>query len=732
MIFDLSQIQGIDESIRADSLSPDKLTELENAVIDGEFFKVRKRFGFTEFNKNGFATEGFSLFTVRNNAGTEYVLAGVGVSPSTSSTLKSSLSGTSAWTDVKTGLALGARLQITGNNGEHYLTNGADYPFVVRGDALTTTENLTIDKPDISNVKSGHSPVPGYLTANANYKYVLVYVSKDGSLSIPSDPFTHHLGASSAHSTDGTNTILGFTDLPVSTDSRVTSKIIFRTKGNAEVYYKHSQIDNSVTTLDDDTLDTELDTTIQLEYVLDFNTAGYIEVAGNRLILGNLNINEKNYIMPALALQGGIGGSYSDGVVLTGTSNLDGAGGMTAGTYKYRFVYRDFYDTISDYTEITAVVDAGDDSVYIENLPTYINDIAYGENNYGIIELKIYRTKVNGSTFYEHSVRDYDTESQRTFTDIIADSALTVSYDFDQSKNYTSHIVVSALEKMPQVSVINFIGVYADDNEAITGILNMEDYLLIFKEKSICAIYNIKSSPETWSIVKLYDKIGCNKPETITKIGNDVYFGQDNSVYKFPALEEISLTRKNSFKAITEYYNSYYFDNYYIISAKDTTNLLLLYDLKLRTWYKFRPPVDFKAITSIGTTLLCCGEYLFKYAEDTYVDTVATVDTAITILLKTKRFIIDGITQIRLRKLYLSYYRTNNLSIIIEDRNGTQDTYTDGIGGTGQRTARLDILNSNDILLTDGFMLIIQSSGIRDLNNIRIDYYPIERIIYAS
>jgi len=699
----LGNIKRVNEFLSPEHLENSEVVRFENMVLDSVGGRAIKRGGFTKFNTNAIGAAVYSLYDATDTSGNNYLLASAGT------TIKKSLNGTGTWSNLKTGLTANQKMSVVPYNGRFIITNGVDAPFSTD---LTNLYGLGVTAPSITALTSTAFP-GGDLTPNSSYKWCMCYLTDFGELSPASRIFSHYLSARNNNSTDDTYQGVTFTGLPVSGDARVVSKLIFRTEADGEAFYLVTTIDNDITTFVDGKADTSLDKSQTIPSIAIPTIAKYICIHKERLLLGNVVVPDYT-IEPIVSTSGS--GTYTFDAIQDDYPY----GGMTAGTYGYRVIWVDKNNNISNYLTASVTIASGKNSARIGHIP--LPTIAS-------VACRIYRTKVGGSTYYYWG--EATTES---VTDMIADSALstdTLPAASTASTTYKCGVLFSEISKPAQLSLYDpndpsssfIIQVFPDDGDEITGLLDYEDRVLVFKKNSICQIIT-SGDPLSggWRVEKISSMMGCNQPNSIQRAGQYVYFINNNSIYRFPDSVEkpFSLLFKNTLASVTSFRHSAY-SNYYhwyvVVVSISGNDHVLIYDEKVQTWYKFAPlwsAMDIQCAcektqgSSKGTLLFGdsgTAQAVFKY------DTTAILDDAtndITPLIKFKTLTMNENTYLaRLRKILCNYKKADHKSVahyLYDVDSWVSKTATDSTNATNSTDYK------NYSLVTDAMTGTLQRS----------------------
>jgi len=707
----------VNEITSPEKLSADELTVLQNMRLDEPAGIASTRKGFSRYGATPVQVDTTgninSLFDVEDASGNNFLLAAI--SPTTTGTagkLRKSVNGTGTYIDLKTGLTNNAKFRMAKFGDNFFFTNNNEKPFFTN---LSYIYNLEIVRPDTTSVTAVNNSSG---STAIDVDYFIYYISTDGSRSNCSIPF--NVLVLSATST--INVTLN--NLPVSPDSRVTSKMIFRSKHNDfSNFYLLDTIDNSITSYQDIKKDDSLDTTTVLTWISAISTSKFIVTNSERLFLGNIaKLMTNRIITPAIFIGGG--SSITDD---TQTGNL------SAGVYKWA---RSLVDINGNESELvfftTDTLVAGKKVIFYPPNDAYVtasdpDDASTWLMNSSIKYERIYRTKAGGSQYY-FLVDINIIDVRNTYTDNTPDASLIITYPKESVHNSTelvtlaTSIVWSEIDQPNELQELNLVQIYPDDEDEITGIFDDDNGLIVFKQKSICKLYT-NGDPESWQVVKLVTNKGCDQPDSIYKYGSSYFFMFENKMYIFngtSAEEEISYLRKPTFDSITTVLASTFWNDslWYVLAVKISTNYFLLcYDTKLKAWYKFSiskaDTIIKKEYGSDAGKLLIGGNlYVTFYDKTKTVDSDTGTNVDITVSLKTKDYAFpDNFIRARLMFLYIDYYRlhstsTNDITFTLidsitgnygslSDVDDTQDQniyriVTDEMAGTLKRCNRLN------------------------------------------
>ena len=686
-------IKRVNEFADPEIIEQTEVTIFKNFVLDKEGGKAVKRGAYKSYNINS-PSGGLvlrSLHDVIDSAGANYLIGQSGT------IFQKSLDGTGAWSSVKTGLTTGLKTRIATYNNRFFVTNGTDEVFETN---LTTAWDLELDRPNVASVTTAHSS-GGSLGAPVRYRWMLVYVTNKGEQSDISIPIGHAIADNNdGDTTSSTYRTVTLSNLPVSSDTRVTGRKLYRTEGDGTTFYLLKYLDNTDTTFADSYADTVLDTS---DYVALSNTptkAQHLTIHKNRLFLANIvkktinNVFGKPAILP---------------FILTPADN--GSSGISDGTYKYKFSY--LYDSGEESElspEVSVLLDKNSyawtinfTKVVITNIPQPYSGAsdAYDPK---VVKVRVYRTNINGSTLYW--LKDLTTPNSNSTTDADNTTLSTVypksGYGGASTTALNSAVVFSEIDKPAEFPALNIFQIFPDDGDDIVGIFSEEDGLLIFKENSICKLYT-QGSPYNWRLSKLYENRGCDTVGTIAESPQGYYFVNNKHVYRFPdnLITPISMPVKTTIEAATGRYHAEYISSlsWFILSIN---GYLLVYDEKLEAWYKFvtdSTSADIRLIaekkhgTYAGNILITDTHHftVLRYDTTTSLDydegaTPGANDREIVTVLATKMFTVNDPNKlVRPRKLFVSYKKKDGQNVVHTITNpdsGNAPTNTDSTNST--------------------------------------------------
>jgi len=732
---ELKGFRKLNEAVSPELLKDDELTKLEDAVLDKEFGRPLKRNGWAKFNTNVASDTILSLHEVVTSNGSNYLLAGA------RGELQKSLDGTGTFSSVTTKGTPPYRMQAYAD--EFIFTDGLVSPFVVTGDTLGTVYDLEIEAPDIvgaGTIVGLNSDAGGNLGVGF-YKWIIIYVSDTGQYSAASIPI--------CQLTDAFTKRIGFNNLPVSADPRITHRNIYRTLVNSDVFYFHTQLDNTVTKWIDNKADADLGSET-FNYVNAPKTSKYISLHKERIVLANNTRLIKAWQTPAYSKTGGSftistytfsGATASQAGFLNSEATTGGS--LSAGTYTYRAVFYDAEGLMSDYVESNGVVVDGstNKSVNIYNYPTV-------SKTFDVIKrAELYRSK-DGGAFkliyqYEPQRDDSSWVGVPTLLDNgIADGATYSSTQ--ETKTEKCSVAFSEIGEPASFPLENIRDVFPDDGDQITGVYDDIDGFLIFKENSICKIWTGSGSPDNWRVTKLLTNIGADDPNAIIKYGNTYVFKNKNEIYKFSSggtYENIGLEIQDTLKLVTAWHSAIGNDRWYIfgVTCSGITGGygFLIFDYIVGSWYLFSIsgiPYVLRIKehgSTVGTILTSYDNYIIKYGTGTVDTEIGSQD--IVPIIRTKTF-GEQISLLRLRKVKFNYKKLDSKTLtitVVNPDTGVTNTYSDTTDSTNTSDFKLyesGVRESTDSLkTTPKFYVNVTGAGFAEWGNLRIEARPILR-----
>lgn len=753
---ELKGFTKLNEATAPSLLKNEELTKLEDCVLDEELGRPLKRGGWEQHNTNAAASTILSLHEAVTPT-KNYLLAGA------NNQLYKSENGTGAWTSVTTKGTPPYRMQAYAD--EFIFTDGNVAPFIVSGDELAAVNDLEIERPDIeaSMLYSGISTLPLInagtgLTPNAYYKYIMVYVTATGEVSPPSMPFTNCYNSNHNYTSKEVTTelgivlsyIVGFGNLPVSSDSRVTTKYIYRTMANGDVYYFHSSLENWETSFADPKPDSELGSE-SFNFLNCPSSAKYISIHKERIIFGNLTRAVKNWVAPTYSKMTTSNFSVRvDDTDYTFTNNSSTMRGvkdcyatntvgatLPEGSYIYRFVFLDTEGITSDVLDTNEVtVTSPNNSIVIPVIPSLTSDFNT------VTRASVYRSNDSGSTFgliFSYDPRRKPEDDSYFYDSGYVDEGDTASTAYASTQTTDTEKCGIAFGEIGQPATFlleNIRNIFPDDGDEITGIYDDQDGILVFKTRSICKIYT-NGSPDNWRLVKIATNIGCSEPNSLIKYGNTYVFVSNGEIYKYvtgQGYENIGVEIRDSLAGVTAWHSSMANDRWYIFGVTGSMTKgygFLVYDYIVGSWYIFN--IDGIPYASLkdnnGNLLTSQGNYVCKYGEGS-VDTETGSNVDISPILRTKTF-GEEIALVRLRRLKFNYKKLDGKTLtitIVNPDTAVTNTYSDTTNSTNASDFKLyetPIKETDSLKETSKFYIQIQGAGFSEFGSLMLEAKPI-------
>lgn len=731
-ILPVKGFKKVNEAVNAEILKADELTSLINMRLDEEAGTPTTRKGFSRYHSQ-VDTSGTinNLFDVVDKNDDNYLLASVGTK------LRKSASGTGTWSDVKTGLT-SAKMRMANYGGNFLFTNNNEAPF--HTDDFSTVNDLAIERPDVSGITITLGTTASPVLSEGIYRYLLVYLTNDGQMSNPSIQFQPFYQAS------GYDDIF-FSDLPVSSDTRVSKKMLFRTKvGTLSTFYLVASIDNADTNYNDAVADSDLDTTTTFDYLNTPNKSRYIIVKDDRIFFANINKLYTNRVMAPPYIQ-----DDSSKAMLADSTGL-----IQAGTYKYAMSWVDNDGNESDLVPfVTYVLTTNDKEIsfYILNGCALTTGAVNPRTD--IKYIRIYRTKDGGSTYYyvgDRSAYAYGLNpptGTSPFVDNVPDSSLADVYPKSGADNTDAvdlgySVIFSNLSKYLEYPELNYIEIYPNDGDTITGMFDDDNGVIVFKSRNICKLVT-NGDPSNWYVIKLVSNIGCDQPDTIYKYAGGYFFVFENTPYfygegKLRVLGDDGIGGFNfstTFNSISGYFGATFWQKakWYVLAVKiSSTYYLLCYDTKLDGWYKFTVNQADCVIRRVQGSdkdkILVGGDtYACYYDESATSDTDSGSTSEISVTLKTSTFVNDDFSYMRFFNWYFNYIRllgttAGSLTFTITDAvSGSSNTFTD----TTETLERI-VKKGNDSLgsvkRVEKFYVTISGVAISKFISLKAEFIP--------
>ncbi len=111
----------------------------------------------------------------------------------------------------------------------------------------------------------------------------------------------------------------------------------------------------------------------------------------------------------------------------------------------------------------------------------------------------------------------------------------------DGSEIYPSRVYYSEFNQPDRVDALNFIRVFEDDGDFITGIATLRGNLVVFKKNTIYQVLGF--SEADFQVREVHGSVGCIAPLSIASVNNKLYFlGEGPSVYYFDGARSVRVS----------------------------------------------------------------------------------------------------------------------------------------------------------------------------------------------
>lgn len=541
-----------------------------------------------------------------------------------------------------------------------------------------------------------------YLSGGANdYYYTIVYITADGETSAPS-----HLFIVNALEIGTLNTV-EFANLPVSADTRVIQKKLYRTTKDGIAFYEVAIIDNTKTTFTDNVPDADLDTSTQLEETIDNFKASAIISHKNRIFYGNVRAQD---------------GTITASIPASASINI-GAGrgviGLEDGEHTYAFGLVNKEGTVSPLSiPYKVTTDSANRQV---SIVLHLQSLRF---NYGIVSINIYRTKTGGSAYYYRGTIPYS-EDTIVYIDLLPDSTLKSLYTYKQRRN---RLIWSSIDNTGTVSANNYFDIGEDESDTIMALADDVEGVIIFKQKGIYKLYTT-GLQDGWTLRKI-DEANCNNGSVVTYRGRH-YFVYGSKIYRSDNTSvPISLALGNDLDGKTVTDLVYYEKENWLVANYGT--FVTVYDEVNDCWYKFSVTgLTFDSIGKYNGSLVFLDNKLYYYNVGSGV--LDIVDTPIETLLQSKVFVANKSTElIRLRKMLANYKKTDTVDVglYIKDYDTAETLeYTDSVDAvntTDYKSIKLVIENMTGTLKISNKVLFGITNA-EEVSNIDVMFTTLHR-----
>jgi hypothetical protein len=300
----LDKFKRVNDKFAPDLIGQDELAVLTDAVLDYKIGKPVKRGHFSRYDAGIPAADKIlKLVDVKDNAGIQKMLGAVGT------IIRRYSPPDNAWDNYVLGLTSGFKFRHVPFSDKFIFTFDTDDDPIMGSNDLATYWNLELGTATVTAIQS-YFKSGGLLTVDAQYKWIIMGLTEDGQLSPPSRPFTHYYHTGRYLTTHSTASMIYFQNLPYIADSRVKSRMLFRTKADGEfglsghktgdIYYLAAILDNDYTgtNYQKSYIDNKPDDDLGTEIVIYLNTptrAKYVAFSNERLFLGNFSQQDRNF-----------------------------------------------------------------------------------------------------------------------------------------------------------------------------------------------------------------------------------------------------------------------------------------------------------------------------------------------------------------------------------------------------------------------------------------------------
>lgn len=303
------------------------------------------------------------------------------------------------------------------------------------------------------------------------------------------------------------------------------------------------------------------------------------------------------------------------------------------------------------------------------------------------------------------------------------------------------------------------IDVASDDGDFITGLVVLNDTLIIFKRQSTWALY-VSGSPSTWTLRNLHPQIGCIGGRTAKVIGGLIYFRATSGVYRTDGttFEKLSNNVDGSFKqpagavnaSVCNLRSATWWQNYYLLQDGNPSGIIDVYNIDNGAWtrwlctdYDLNDPfwyelgntsdllfVDYDSVAATGR--------IVKYQDgiDSFADG-NSLNTPYQMELETKWFDFDQPVEFKMvREIAIDAsiaweFSSGSVTIttVMSNDNGSQASRSQTITSTFAKTLR-NLFRFRGMFRTRTCKLNITSVASKDLeiNSITFDVQPVGRV----
>ena len=303
------------------------------------------------------------------------------------------------------------------------------------------------------------------------------------------------------------------------------------------------------------------------------------------------------------------------------------------------------------------------------------------------------------------------------------------------------------------------IDVASDDGDFITGLVVLNDTLIIFKRQSTWALY-VSGSPSTWTLRNLHPQIGCVGGRTAKVIGGLIYFRATSGLYRTDGttFEKLSGNVDGNYKetpgsldaASCNLRSATWWQNYYVIQNGNPSGLVDIYNIETGAWstwlcteYDLQDPFWYEVGTNSALFFVDYDNSAATGRVLSYQDGVASYfdgnsgSAAYGISLETKWFNFDQPTEFKLiREIDLDTSiewdiasSTVTFVVSISNDGGYLDARSDSITSTYSATLR-NLFRFRGPMRTRTMKLNITHDVVNDLeiNSIIFDVGAVGRV----
>lgn len=207
--------------------------------------------------------------------------------------------------------------------------------------------------------------------------------------------------------------------------------------------------------------------------------------------------------------------------------------GTFSGTYKYKvtFLYDDYLSESEPCDEEISANASNHDYIALTDIPTGAGDVK---------KRKIYRTEDGGSVYYHLTTINDNTTT--TYNDSTPDAQLGTDNPptdagippvckymcvkenrliFAGNPDNPDYVYYSEILEPEVVKSTSLVKITTEGDDVITGIVNFQDNVIVFKKNSIWALLG---SPSSWVKRNLHSSLGCAAPGSIQVTENKIIF----------------------------------------------------------------------------------------------------------------------------------------------------------------------------------------------------------------